>query len=145
MRLPVNQLLAPLAVLILLSGCVGIGQGADAAIEPIARSGPAADYPVVIGAPFTINAMGYTPADALNYDAVGQAVITSDGGTAVSIAHKTLPLPSYAEVTALGHATQYGLTPSQMAVSRTICPACRAVIEQSGGQLTGPTTAIWPR
>ena len=101
MRLPVNQLLAPLAVLVLLSGCIGIGQGADAAIEPIARSGPAADYPVVIGAPFTINAMGYTPADALNYDAVGQAVITSDGGTAVSIAHKTLPLPSYAEVTAL--------------------------------------------
>ena len=75
--------------------------------------------------------------DAVHADAVGQ------GGHAWEAAAQ---LPgAHAEVTALGHATQYGLTPSQMAVSRTICPACRAVIEQSGGQLTGPTTAIWPR
>ena len=100
MKLPVNQVL-PLAVLVLLSSCVGGGHGGEAALEPIARSGPAADYPVVIGAPFTVEAIGYTPADALNYDAVGQAVVASDGGAAVSIAHKTLPLPSYAEVTAL--------------------------------------------
>ena len=100
MKLPVNQVL-PLAVLVLVSGCVGGGHGGEAALEPIARSGPAADYPVVIGAPFTIEAIGYTPADALNYDAVGHAVVASDGGAAVSIAHKTLPLPSYAEVTAL--------------------------------------------
>ena len=100
MRLPVNQVL-PLAVLVLLSGCIGAGRGGEAALEPIARSGPAADYPVVIGAPFTVEAIAYTPADALNYDAIGHAVIGSDGGAAVSIAHKTLPLPSYAEVTAL--------------------------------------------
>ena len=100
MRSPVNQVL-PLAVLVLLSGCIGAGRGGEAALEPIARSGPAADYPVVIGAPFTVEAIAYTPADALNYDAVGHAVIGSDGGAAASIAHKTLPLPSYAEVTAL--------------------------------------------
>jgi RHS repeat-associated protein len=52
---------------------------------------------------------------------------------------------AHAEVTALQHATQNGLTPAQMAVSRTICPACRATIEESGGRLTSPTTAIWPR
>ncbi len=100
MRLPVNHAL-PLAVLVLLSSCVGSGHGGDAALEPIARSGPAADYPVVLGTPFTVEALVYTPTDALNYDAVGQAVIAPDGGAAVSIAHKTLPLPSYAEVTAL--------------------------------------------
>lgn len=52
---------------------------------------------------------------------------------------------AHAEVTALQHAAQNGLTPAQMAVSRTICASCRAAIEQSGGQLTSPTTAIWPR
>jgi hypothetical protein len=52
---------------------------------------------------------------------------------------------AHAEVTALQHAAQNGLTPAEMAVSRTICSACKAAIEESGGQLTSPTTAIWPR
>jgi rare lipoprotein A len=97
MRLPVSYAL-PLAALVLVSGCAGAG---NAALEPLARSGPAADYPVVIGAPYRIEAVDYAPADRLNHDAVGHAAVGSDGGAAVSIAHQTLPLPSYAEITAL--------------------------------------------
>jgi hypothetical protein len=47
--------------------------------------------------------------------------------------------------TALDHAAQNGLAPSQMGVSRPICPTCKAAIESSGGTLTSPTTAVWPR
>jgi rare lipoprotein A len=65
-----------------------------------APSGPAADYPVVVGEPFTIGVTTWTPADQLNYDAVGQAAV-QQSLTGVSAAHKTLPLPSYAEVTSL--------------------------------------------
>ena len=61
--------------------------------------GPAADYPMVLGEPFTVDGQLYTPADSLNYDAVGFARI--DDGAGVSAAHRTLPLPSYAEVTSL--------------------------------------------
>ncbi len=101
MRLPVNQAL-PLAALILLGGCMfGGGGGAKSEPAPIARSGPAADYPVVIGEAFTVDGVTHTPVDRMNYDAVGYAAAGSDGGEGVSIAHKTLPLPSYAEITAL--------------------------------------------
>ncbi len=64
-------------------------------------NGPAADYPVVIGDPFTIDGVTYTPLDTLNYDAVGYATPDSDAGPGVSTAHRTLPLPSYVEVTSL--------------------------------------------
>ena len=66
-------------------------------------AGPAADYPMVLGDPYVIDGVTYTPADTLNYDAVGQAV--KDDGVGVSGAHRTLPVPSYVEVTALdsGH------------------------------------------
>jgi len=50
-----------------------------------------------------------------------------------------------AEITALSHASANGLTPSSMAVTRIICPQCTLAIEQSGGILTSPKTAIWPR
>jgi len=64
-------------------------------------TGPAADYPVVIGAPFVIDGVTYTPADTLNYDRTGYAVIDPAGGPGITIAHRTLPLPCYAEVTSL--------------------------------------------
>ncbi|WP_437303486.1 hypothetical protein [Sorangium sp. So ce388] len=56
----------------------------------------------------------------------------------------TLP-GAHAEATALAHAQQAGLTPQAMAVTRAICPQCANTIEMSGGTLTSPTTAIWPR
>lgn len=67
---------------------------------PPPTSGPAADYPMVIGDPFTIDGKTWTPADTMNYDQVGYAAIGGEG-TGVSAAHRTLPLPSYVEVTSL--------------------------------------------
>ena len=56
---------------------------------------------MVLGAPFTVDGVTYTPADTLNYDHVGYASVGADGGPAVSLAHRALPLPSYVEVTSL--------------------------------------------
>lgn len=70
-----------------------------AAAQPL--SGPAADYPMVLGAPFAVDGVTYTPADTLNYDAVGYAVPDSAGEGGISGSHRTLPLPCYVEVTAL--------------------------------------------
>ena len=69
--------------------------------EPGPANGPAADYPMVLGAPFTIDGKTYTPADRLNSDEVGYALTGNAGGGGVSLAHRTLPLPSYVEVTSL--------------------------------------------
>jgi rare lipoprotein A len=99
MRLRVNQAL-PLAALILLSACGG-GDRPRAEIAPLPTSGPAADYPVVLGDPFTVEGTTYTPVDKLNYDVVGMASVGGEGGAAISGAHKTMPLPSYVEVTEL--------------------------------------------
>jgi rare lipoprotein A len=100
MRLPVNLHLPLIAVVLLGSG-MAVSHVSAKTLEPLATSGPAADYPVTIGAPYTIDGVTYTPTDALNSDNVGYAVAGSDGGEAISIAHKTLPVPSYAEVTSL--------------------------------------------
>ena len=40
--------------------------------------------------------------------------------------------------------TYNGLTPQALGVTRIICPECQAAIEESGGVLTSPSTAIWP-
>ncbi|MGE4323893.1 MAG: septal ring lytic transglycosylase RlpA family protein [Sphingobium sp.] len=74
----------------------------------------AVDHPVRIGAPYQIGGTTYTPRDAPDYDEVGYAVIHGDdrqgdatasgepfASSAVTAAHRTLPLPSYVEVTAL--------------------------------------------
>jgi rare lipoprotein A len=96
MRFPVNRTL-PLAALILLSASGAYA--ADRAPPPEPVSGPAADYPVVVGEPYTIGDTVWTPVDQLNYDAVGNAGLSEGAG--ITGAHKTLPLPSYVEVTAL--------------------------------------------
>jgi len=77
-----------------------------------AQAGP--DGAAVLGAPFTVEGVTYTPADPAYYDEVGYAASQQSGGpdgktatdesfvpTAVTASHKTLPLPSYVEVTAL--------------------------------------------
>ncbi|MFM9934680.1 MAG: SPOR domain-containing protein [Novosphingobium sp.] len=70
---------------------------------PVEITGPAGDYPVTLGEPFLIDGVTYTPADTLNYDAVGTAVLlaTSEATARVSGAHRLLPVPSYVEVTSL--------------------------------------------
>lgn len=99
MRLPVNRSL-PLLALVFLSACGGGGDRLESA-GSLPVNGPAADYPIVLGEPFTVDGVVYTPKDTLNYDAVGYAAVGPDGGTSVTAAHRTLPLPSYVEVTAL--------------------------------------------
>ncbi|RVU06258.1 sporulation protein SsgA [Novosphingobium umbonatum] len=61
---------------------------------------PSADYPVILGDPYKIGATVFTPADTMNYDAVGYASVGGPA-TGYSAAHHTLPLPSYVEVTSL--------------------------------------------
>lgn len=63
-------------------------------------AGPEGDYPRVLGDPFEIDGVTYTPADTLNYDQVGYAAMQADGN-GISGSHRTLPLPSYVEVTSL--------------------------------------------
>jgi len=50
----------------------------------------------------------------------------------------------HAEITVLDAAESMGATPSELAVTRTICPECAAAIEARGGTLTGPTSATFP-
>ena len=66
-----------------------------------ARTGPAADYPMVLGEPFSIDGVEHVPSDALNHDEVGYASLDAEAGAGVTAAHKTLPLPSYVEITSL--------------------------------------------
>ncbi len=90
-----------LSLALIAAGCGhGGGEAPQAALRP-ATSGPAADYPMVLGAPFVVDGVTYTPLDAMNYDQVGYASIGGEGGDGVSLAHRTLPLPSYVEVTSL--------------------------------------------
>lgn len=98
MRLPVNRTW-PLAALVLVSACGGGASIKD--VPPPAANGPAADYPMVLGPAFTVDGVTYTPADTLNYDSVGLAGVSAEGGSTVSGSHRTLPLPSYVEVTSL--------------------------------------------
>ncbi len=99
MRLPINRCLA-LSAPLLLAGCISGGSSLESA--PLAaNNGPEDDYPVVLGDPYTIDGVNYSPEDVMNYDAVGYALAGETGGAGVVAAHKTLPLPSYVEVTNL--------------------------------------------
>ena len=104
-------------VMLTLSGCGSLDGKRDAgpaAGPPASSPSGVVDGPVKIGDPYTIGGVTYTPADIADYDDVGYASwygdelagkATANGETfdpaAISAAHKTLPLPSYVEVTAL--------------------------------------------
>lgn len=90
MRLPDSRFAVSLAVLL-----------SATALSAQTTNGPAADYPVVIGAPFEVEGTTFTPLDTLNYDAVGRVQPGSGEGEAITGAHHTLPVPSYVEVTSL--------------------------------------------
>jgi rare lipoprotein A len=92
-----------MALLVLLAGCGGGG---------LHRLVP--DTPVKLGRPYTVAGRTYVPTDDPNYDQIGEASWygnaeqgrhTASGETFYrqrpSAAHKTLPLPSYVEVTRL--------------------------------------------
>ncbi|RDV06854.1 septal ring lytic transglycosylase RlpA family protein [Sphingorhabdus pulchriflava] len=108
-----TRLLIGASLCLLLSSC----GGGDPQTIPAAEKAPVAsvsDFPVKLGSPFTVGATTYTPEDTSNYDEVGfaswygkelQGNQTANGETfvpgAITAAHKTLPMPSYVEVTAL--------------------------------------------
>lgn len=112
MRLTIRDVIASGAAL-LLAGCTG-GSERTAGLRPASSGRPVADYPVKIGQPYQVGGVTYVPADTPSLDEVGYASWYGDehegkptangesfrpGG--ISAAHKTLPLPSYVEVTAL--------------------------------------------
>lgn len=92
-----------------------VGGGAGAA-QP-QQTGSAAmvgDTPAPLGPPYAVGGVTYTPVDPASYDEVGYAGAIEEGSqggatatgeafipSAITAAHKTLPLPSYVEVTAL--------------------------------------------
>ncbi len=91
---------APLLLLSTLAACGGGGER-PAVVADLPQSGPAADYPMVLGDPYQVGGVTYTPIDKLNYDIAGYAAVGSEGGAGVSVAERVLPMPSYVEVTDL--------------------------------------------
>lgn len=104
--------------MLVLAGCGSLGGerdgGPTASPTPAQSAGGVSDTPVKVGDPYTIDGTTYTPADIADYDDVGYASWygeelagrpTANGEkfdpAGISAAHKTLPLPSYVEVTAL--------------------------------------------
>jgi len=92
----------------------GGADGIDTGAASRPASGGVSDFPVKIGEPYKIGGKTYTPADSMDYDEVGYASFygqelagrpTANGEmfnpAGATAAHKTLPMPSYLEVTAL--------------------------------------------
>jgi rare lipoprotein A len=105
--------------LALLSSCGSFDGQRDGGLETLPPSADTpvkgvSDYPVRIGSPYQVGATTYTPADVAAYDEVGyaswygaelQGRNTANGEiflpASITAAHKTLPMPSYVEVTSL--------------------------------------------
>ncbi|AHE51691.1 septal ring lytic transglycosylase RlpA family protein [Sphingomonas sanxanigenens] len=103
---------AVVTLAMLLAGCGSTPRPTAGAGRPI--GGKVVDYPVKVGAPYQVGGITYMPVDDPDYDMVGMASWYGGefGGSPtangerfdpgrMSAAHKTLPLPSYVEVTAL--------------------------------------------
>lgn len=87
-----------LSAAVVLTACGGANARVSK-VSDMAQGGPAGDYPMVLGEPFVVDGTTYTPVDTMNYDSVGYAKV--EAGTGISGSHRTLPLPSYVEVTSL--------------------------------------------
>lgn len=142
---------------LLLSGCGNLGGGKGDS-RPIAGPVPATagvDGPAKLGEPFTIGGTTYTPADIADYDDVGYAGWygeelagrpTANGEAfdpaAITAAHKTLPLPSYVEVTALdtGRTILVRVNDRGPMVNDRLIDLSRGAAEQLG--LTGGVAAV---
>ena len=99
------RLLAALAAatcFAMLAGCSSMSGGSAPIVASANASanGPQADYPVLVGEPYTIDGTTFTPSDGLNYDEVGY-LAAQTGAQGITAAHHTLPVPSYIEVTSL--------------------------------------------
>jgi rare lipoprotein A len=121
MKYAINLCLAT-ACAVLLTSC-GSFDGVKDNGRPQSASGPMSvsqgqvanpDQPSKLGSPFVVGNKTYTPEDVVSYDDVGYASFygqelagrpTANGEvfipSGVTAAHKTLPMPTYVEVTAL--------------------------------------------
>lgn len=145
--------------MLLLGGCGSFGGerdgGPTASPAPAQSAGGVSDTPVKIGDPYTIAGTTYTPADIADYDDVGYASWygdelagrpTANGETfdpaGISAAHKTLPLPSYVEVTALdtGRTILVRVNDRGPMVGDRLIDLSRGAAEQLG--LTGGVSAV---
>lgn len=107
-----TDLVAGGLAMLVLAGC-GTASGKQDRPAPAAAgatvAGTTSDFPMTLGEPYTIGARTFVPADTLNFDEVGRALIRQGEGAkmgfhpegAITAAHRTLPLPSYVEVTSL--------------------------------------------
>ena len=107
MRFPIEPGLAngliACALSVTLAGCSALGgAGGDTSVASpvLATSGPQADYPILVGPPYAVDGVTFTPADMLNYDEVGYIALDAEA-SGITGAHHTLPVPSYVEVTSL--------------------------------------------
>ncbi len=116
-----TKLISSAAAALLLSSCASMDGKNDNGGLATASSNPdivpqqsVADFPSKLGASYKIGNATYTPEDVAAYDEVGYASYygqelagrpTANGEVflpaAATAAHKTLPMPSYVEVTAL--------------------------------------------
>ncbi|BBB08367.1 rare lipoprotein A [Sphingopyxis sp. EG6] len=145
--------------MLMLAGCGSFGGeregGPTASPAPAQSAGGVSDTPVKIGDPYTIAGTTYTPADIADYDDVGYASWygdelagrpTANGETfdpaGISAAHKTLPLPSYVEVTALdtGRTILVRVNDRGPMVGDRLIDLSRGAAEQLG--LTGGVSAV---
>lgn len=117
MKSIVKRVAMGLSIALMLTGCGSFDGKRDGI--PLARPVPlpstiVRDGAPILGAPFTIDGTTYKPVDVADYDAVGYASWYGDefagkstangeiyNPDSISAAHKTLPMPSYVEVTAL--------------------------------------------
>lgn len=144
---------------LLLGGCGsfdGKREGGPApGPTPAASLAGVSDTPVKIGDPYTVAGVTYTPTDIADYDDVGYAswygeelagkptangeIFNPDG---ISAAHRTLPLPSYVEVTALetGRTILVRVNDRGPMVGDRLIDLSRGAAEQLG--IAGGTAAV---
>ncbi len=109
-----TRLVACAATILSLTSCSSDGTDVPVSAGQLSAESNISDLLVKIGDPYTVGNVKYTPEDVALYDDVGFAgwygnelagSSTANGEAflpnGVSAAHKTLPLPSYVEVTAL--------------------------------------------
>ena len=101
LRVGYTALAASLTLALALGASSAAGRRSSETLAATPVNGPQADYPMVVGDPYTVAGTEYVPVDVLNYDQVGVVAADDAGGSAVTGAHHTLPLPSYVEVTSL--------------------------------------------
>ena len=144
---------------LLLAGCGAMdgkregGPAAGPTPAPLVER--VSDTPVKLGDPYTIAGVTYTPVDIPDYDDVGYASWygdelagkpTANGATfnpdGITAAHKTLPMPSYVEVTALdtGRTILVRVNDRGPMVGDRLIDLSRGAAEQLG--ITGGNAAV---